>query len=888
MFGRLRNFFKATRLDAEIREELDFHRSQTQGSFGNVTLIQERTRDESTLVWLDTFAQDLRFGLRQLSKSPLLVAVAVLSLALGIGGNTSVFTLIDAILMQSLPVREPARLALFYDGISTGVYSGDSFPSDIFSYPSWEYFKGHHASFEGLCAFRQDNDPAVLHISGSENTPQERATVHLVSGNYFSVLGVGPAIGRVLRDADDSPGAAPVAIITYNYWRERFHSDDAVLGKHAVLNGTSFTIVGVAAPEFFGERVGRPPDFWLPLSFQPQILQRESWLEARDVFWLNFMGRLAPGATLRSAESDATVQLHQFYLEQAGTSPSDDARRKLARVHVRLKPGGSGISGLRFVYSEPLHILMVIVAVVLLIACANVATLMLARASSRSQEFLARVALGASRSRLLRQMLTESMLLAGLGGIAGVALAWGWTKLLMALLHMNATVKVHPNPLLLGFTVAISLATGLISGIVPGIRLSRVAPRIGTAVRPAEYGNSRAGGAAPLIVLQVALSLVLLVSSGLLAHSLFAIERQDMGFRRDHILFVTTDPRLAGYQQGALFPLYQAINDQMNAIPGVVSASLARYTPLSGTSSVSNFSMENYTPLPGTQMSLHSVEVGPGFFETLGIPVLAGRPIGVRDTPASPRVAVVNETFVARYLPNQNPIGRHIMLGSPFSAPGVEVVGVVKDSKYYDLRDQSLPMAFFSIWQPTSHESHDFVYGGDIILRTAGDASSFAPEVRRVLGHINNQLAVLKTGTLDGQVEHSLEQQTMIASLTSIFGILALVLASIGIYGTVAFSVARRTTEIGIRMAIGAQRGSVLWMVLRDSVILITQGIIIGVPLALAATRWIKSFLFGVQPADPFALAAGVSVILLLAVSAAYVPARRATTIDPMSALRNE
>jgi predicted permease len=877
----LLNFFRKKRLDADIREELDFHRSRTSGTFGNVTLIQDQVRDASTLVWLETLVQDVRYGVRQLRKAPVLVATAVLSLALGIGSNTAIFTLINAVMLQSLPVRDPGSLVLFYDGIDSGVYSGSDFRSDYFSYPSWQYLSAHNDAFQDLCAFRQASDGAVMHVSGSGD---ERARVHLVSGSYFQVLGVNAAAGRILRPEDDAINAPPAAVLSYRFWQRRFQGSNSVLGEAVVLNGTSFTVVGVAAPEFFGERVETPPDFWLPLSFQAQVLQRESWLAARDVYWLNLLGRLKPGMSIQGAEATVNSHLRQFYAQQAGTHPSAAVVRKLQSVHVRLKPGGSGISGLRYRYSQPLHLLMAVAGVVLLIACANIATLLLARASARRQEFSARLALGASSLRLMRQVLTESMLLSIVGGLAGIAFAWWSVKGLILLLHVNSVVKVRPDPVVLAFTVAISLLTGLLFGIIPALRFSRIEPRPGTAGRSAEFRNSGSASARGLIVLQVALSFVLLLGAGLLARSLAALKFQHVGFERKNILIVHIDPHMAGYQKGELFPLYREIEDRLNRIPGVIAASMARYTPESGSSSSGNFAIENYAATAGTTMGLYRVEVGPRFFETLGIPVLLGRAIGPRDTPASPSVAVVNESFVTRYLPNQNPLGRRISLGSPFKAPGVEIVGVVADSKYYDLRDEAKPMAFLAAWQLQG----DSVYTGDLLLRTVGDASGIVSQVRRTLNGISNKLPVLSVTTLDHQVDESLSQQKLMASLCGGFGVAALLLAAIGIYGTLAYAVARRTTEIGIRMAVGAQRRTVLWMVLRESVVLTAAGFALGLPLALEAVHSIRSFLFGVPAADPLTIGGAVLLIAVASLAAGTLPALRAAKMDPMRALRHE
>jgi predicted permease len=885
VWRRLLNFFRPNQLEAELREELEFHRSRTQGSFGNMALILEDTRAASTIVWLETLVRDARYGLRQLRRTPALSAVAVVSLALGIGANTAIFTLINAVMLQNLPVENPGRLVLFYDGISDGVYSGSGFHGDIFSYASWEYFRGHNESFLGLCAFRQSNDSLMMHLPGSSDSgPKEETSGHLVSGNYFSVLGVHAAAGRVLTAGDDAPTAPPVAVISYDFWQRRFNLDRSVIGKLADLNGTVFRIVGVAPREFFGERVRTPPDFWLPLTHQPEVMQRESFLTQRDVYWLNLIGRLKPGVTRERAQATLNTQLQQFYTAQAGARLSPERLKQLHAAHIELKPGARGISWMRFVYSEPLHVLMAMVALVLLIACAIVATLLLSRASARRREWFARLALGASRARLIRQQLTESVMLSLLGGAAGTALAWWGAKALAAMIRVTSVVKTRPDPLVLGFTLGISILTGVAFGLLPALRSSRMDWKLGSALKSPGFGKSRFNPAHALVTLQVALSCVLLVGAGMLTHSFLALEHQDLGFNRNNLLLVTTDPRLAGYQPKELYALYRQFQDRLNALPGVVSASIARYSPLSGNSSSGNMSIEGYIPPPDKDMDVYGVEVGPQFFETLGTPLLVGRSISARDTPGSTMVAVVSESFVRKFMPNQNPIGRHFSLGAPFKPPGVEIIGVAADSKYYQMSEKPKPMAYFSAWQSGGRNA----YVGELLVRTSHDPLGAAAEVRRAVHEIDSRLPIQNVTTLRDQADESLHQEQTITLLSSFFGLLALVLASIGLYGTMAYSVVRRTNEIGIRMALGARRPQVLWMVLRESVVMVVLGLALGLPLGLGATRWIKSFLFGVPPVDLFAIGAAVLLMAGVSTLAAYLPARRATKIDPLVALRYE
>ncbi|MGD0225022.1 MAG: ABC transporter permease [Terriglobia bacterium] len=907
IYRRLRAVFRKEELNQQLSDELAFHlakqidqniaagmspdeaRYAALRKFGGVEQVKEECRDAWGMRFIDTLLQDIRYGLRMLAKNPGFTAVAVVTLALGIGANTAIFTLINAVLLQSLPLKNPGQLVLFYDGAATGTNTSNGIPNDIYSYPAWEYFRDHDESFEGLCAFRQESDRLTLQMGASSDPQrQEQVRGHLVSGSYFTVLGVQAAAGRLLTAQDDIPTAPPGAVISYDFWRRRFNLDRSVMGKTVDLNGTVFTIVGVTPREFFGERVGTPPDFWLPLSWQPQVLQRGSWLATQDLYWLNLMGRLKPGVTAEIAQANLNTQLHQYYTAQAGSRITPERQRQIQSAHIQLKPGARGISVLRFAYSEPLHVLMAVVALVLLIACANVATLMLARASARRQELFVRLALGARRSRLVRQLLTESVLLALFGALAGAVLAGWGVHLLVAMLPLASVVEVKPDLLVLGFTLAVSVLTGVLFGLMPALRSSKMGLTGGAAARSsASSGGSTFKPAYTLVVLQVALSSVLLVGAALLTHSLLDLERQDLGFNSENVLLVSTGFRLAGVPPAELLPLYRQIQERLNSLPGATSASMARFSPISGGISSNNFSLAGYEPPAEKAMNVYKLEVGPGFFETLGVPLLLGHPFGPQDTPASPFVAVVNETFVQEYLPNQNPIGRRMSIGSPFKAPGAEIIGVVADSKYYNLREKPKPMAFFSLWQAGA-DKHLDAYAGELMIRTSRDPSGAIAEVRRVLIETDSRLPILGAQTLHDQIYESLNQERMITKSCSFFGLLALVLACIGLYGTMAYSVARRTNEIGIRMALGAQRSRVLWLFLRDSVALVALGLTLGLPLAMSTTRWIKSLLFGLPPVDW--LAFGGTLVLMVAVSglASYLPARRATKVDPMVALRYE
>ncbi|MGH9446972.1 MAG: ABC transporter permease, partial [Terriglobia bacterium] len=528
-------------------------------AFGGIERKKEECRDADRLRWVEDLIQDLRFGLRQLRRNPGFTAVIVVSLALGIGANTAIFTMIDAVLLQSLPVKRPGELVLLDSGSSTGTDSGSPYVGrwPMVSYEAYLYLVRHNESFRGLAAFRSGMDPLDVRWQGAITRGQaERCVGHLVSGNYFSVMGVSAALGRVFEAADDVPNARPVAVISYDYWQRKFHGDPSAVGRAVDLNGTPFTLVGITPPEFFGERMGQPPDFWLPLTFQPEIMERESWLTRKDMYWLNFVGRLKPGVKRSQAQAVLDVQLRQFLAAQVGAKPSARDRQAIKQSYIQLDPGRTGISQVRELYSEPLHILMGIVVLVLLVACANVANLLLSRLEARQREISMRLTVGASRARLVRQMLTESLLFAGFGGAAGLLLAYWCVHLLSTLVSRDLVMSVATNPSVLAFTLAVSLMTGLVFGIVPALRISRI--ELGQAMKGVSAGSVRPQTllSRGLVVLQVAASLVLLAGAGLLVRTLVNLENQRLGFNSKNVLLVQTDPRLAGFKAGDLDALY--------------------------------------------------------------------------------------------------------------------------------------------------------------------------------------------------------------------------------------------------------------------------------------------------------------------------------------------
>jgi len=841
---------------------------------------------------MTTLIQDLRYGLRMLAKNPGFTLVAVLTLALGIGANTAIFTLIDAVMLKALPVEKPEQLALFGEGRRRGfVGFGSGEHYDIFSYPLYEHLRDNDPSFEGVAAFRTELDRLNVRPQGmGESEPAQLAWGRLVSGNYFSVLGVQAVLGRVLTLEDDRPEAPPAAVISYAYWRRRFNNDRSVVGRVLNVNGIMLAVAGVTPPEFFGESVESPlADFWLPVTLQPRLMpDRGSVLRDPYVNWLNLIGRLRPGVRLQQAQASVDVAFRQFLTQQAGPHPSSEAQRNIQHSYIKLSPGGRGISYLRFRYSHLLHILMVVVAFVLLIACANVANILLARAAARQKEISMRLAVGASRTRLVRQLLTESVLLGLLGAVLGVLLsAWGITVLVNMVAGGTSSLPldVTPDARILGFTLAVSLLTGILFGLAPAYRTTGV--DLAHSLKGGTLGTSPAARWSlpkTLVVSQVALSLLLLVCAVLLVRTLRNLAKQDLGFNQEHVLEVGIDPLIAGYKQNQLHPLYQALLDRVHALPGVRVASLSLYSPMSGINWGGQISVQDYFPPPNEAADCQWVWVGPNYAETEGMTLLLGRDIGPGDSKGAPKVAVVNESFAQRYLAKQNPIGRRFSMDTPARAFEVEIVGVVKNFKFNDPWQDYWPVAFLPLAQAEGPES----YAAYLEIRTTTDPGGMAGSARRVIQEVDKNLPVTMIATLSEQVNGSLNKELLIARLSGFFGILALVLACVGLYGVLAYGVARRTNEIGIRMALGADQMRVLWMVLRESLALVGVGVTIGLLMAVAAARFISSQLYGVKPTDPATIAAVTIVLVAVAVFAGYIPARRATKVDPMVALRYE
>jgi predicted permease len=839
---------------------------------------------------MSNLMRDIRYAFRRLRQSPGFAAVCVITLALGIGANTAIFTLVHAIMLRSLPVSSPKQLYRLGDANNCCMLGGLQDNWAIYAYSLYQQFRDHTPEFAEMAAFQAGLPTLSVRRSGASG-PAEPFVSEFISGNYFPMFGLGAFAGRVITPTDDTASAPPVAVMSYRTWQQHFGLDPSVIGATFTINQLPYTVVGIGPPGFFGDTLrADPPDFWLPLATEPALNGQNSFLN-RQFHWLYIIGRLKPGARAASVQSKVTVELQQWLSAQPDLTAHD--RSELGKQHIVLAPAGGGVASLQDGATAGLRLLMIIAGLVLLITCANIANLLLARGAATRFETAIRVAMGAPRGRLIRQIITESVVLAVLGGVAGLVVAFLGTRTILLVAFRGARfVPISPLPSLpvLGFAFLLSLLTGIVFGVAPAWITSQSDPA--EALRGAGR-STRDRSSLPrqsLVVLQVALSAILLIGAGLLTQTLRHLENQRFGFETQGRIIVRVNPALAGYKPEKLYGLYQQLAQRLPQIPGVISASYSLYSPMRGENWSYSIAFEGRPP--DDQIGASFDRVSPHYFDTLGTRLVRGRVIGEEDTPNSRQVAVINETFARKFFPKEDPLGKHIGMGDASHAGDFEIVGIVEDTKYQDARDSAYPTFFMPFLQMSKDPKQAFMLGShylhDIELRVAGKPENLAAAVRQTLADIDPNLTVLDMMTLSEQVTRNFNQDRLIARLTELFGLLALVLACVGLYGVTAYSVARRTSEIGIRMALGADRASVLGLVLRGALLQLGVGLAVGIPVALAGGRWLGSQLYGVKAYDPLILGLAVVVLSACALVAGFVPSWRAASIEPVQALRAE
>ncbi|HXB67025.1 MAG TPA: ABC transporter permease [Candidatus Acidoferrales bacterium] len=911
---RLRFLLHRDQFERDLDEEMRHHLSlqaEARGSgiaanaaasrqFGNVTLLKEESRAMWTWNFAEQLAQDIRYALRMMAANRLFTAMAVLSLALGIGANTAIYSFMDAILLRALPVQHPEELVVLnwhakgnpavihgqngsrYRDRKTGILTSPNYP-----FAAFEFLRANQDKLSTLFAYG-----GAWQVNIIAHGQAEVAQGLFVSGGFYRDLGVPPAAGRLILDADDRAGAAPVAVITHKYWQRRFAANPDAIGQSMLINNVPFTIVGVSAPGFFGVDAATEPPVAIPLHAAPLLAQRPADEERRKFFdphfyWVEMMGRLRPGVTIAQAQAALATQFHLF-----ADSTAASAKEKAVLPELRLQEAASGLDSLRRQYSEPLYILMAMVGLILIIACANIANLLLARAAARRREMAVRLSLGAGRWRIVRQLLTESVMLSFLGGLLGLAVAyWGIQSITWLLANGRDQFTLHANLSwrVLGFTLALALVTGIVFGLAPALQATRVdlTPALKEARASEPRGRLwrfgfRLGANQLLVVAQIATSLLLVIGAGLFVRTVSNLHSVDIGFNRENILIFSLNARQAGYKGDALARLYASLRDSFRAIPGVRSAGLSNFPLVSHYVNDDTVTIPGAPPPAGRRQSTSMLHVDPSFLATLQIPVLLGRGIEERDM-ASAHVAVVNEQFAARFFPQQNPIGRTFGIGDSKRPADIEIIGVSKTAHYNSLKEDTPPVAYLPYTQDL-----DGLGGVWFELRTAGDPLALAGAARQIVGQTSNSIPLTGINTQARQIDQTISQERTFAALCTGFAILALLIACVGLYGTMAYGVARRTSEIGIRMALGAEQRGIIWMVLREVLALAAVGLVIGLAAAWETTHFIAAFLFGAKPNDPLAISLSVAILAAAALAAGYTPAWRASRISPMTALRHE
>ena len=924
LVSRVRGLFGRNRLDDDLDEELQSHlemlvdenlrrgmnideaRRAARRSFGGITQTKEAFRDQRGLPIVETIIQDLRYGLRMLRKNPGFTAVAVLTLALGIGANTAIFSVVDAVMLQSLPVRNPQELVLInwtakdwpaivedLEGSNRKDPDSGAWLSESVPYQVFDALRKQSTTLSEVFAFSANVNGFNVQFDGKPHS----AATEPVSGNFFSGLGVQAVLGRPILPDDDMATAPPVAVLSYNFWKGKLGGDQSVIGKTIVINSLPLTVVGVAPPEFFGTQPGEDNDVWVTLQMFPRLVRAlnfagpaqygseaeaaaAAYWQKGSTWWLVVMGRLKQGVSAAQARAELEV-----IFDQSIDAMITSEKQQENRPAFKLAAGAKGLDFLRRRFSEPLFVLMGAVALVLLIACANVAGLLLSRATARQREIAVRLSLGARRLRLIQQLLTEALLLAVIGGALGLLVSRWLSGLLVALVasgRQSISLPLSVNLRVLLFTAAVAMLTGVLFGLAPAFSATRMSLTTALKEGASRLGGRRSRLAKVLVSAQIALSLVLLVGAGLFLRTVQKLESVPLGFERDHLLLFSVAPGLNGYKGPSLVDYYRQMQERITAIPGVSAVSFSSHGPVGDGASSSSIKIPGVTS--GKEVfDLHRHLIGPGYFDTLGIPILSGRVLDERDNTAGPKVTVVNQTLARSAFGDDNPLGKILRFGSDTKPRDFQIVGVVGDAKYNDLRQPAPPTAYFSHLQAI-----DVASFMTFQVRTRSEPEALVTALRSEVAEVDANVPITKLDTLVQRIDKALLLERMFSRLTGTFGLLALVLVCVGLYGTMSYFVARRTNEIGIRIALGAKPVGVFRMVLGEGLKLTSAGVAIGLAGAFFGTRLISSALYEVPAVDPLTFAGVAGLLIAVGLVACYVPARRAMRVDPMVALRYE